>query len=131
MGQSIDGWESRLIKKLESTKGFEWGQNDCCLFAADCVYEMTGIDHAKEFRGYKTSIGAYKRLAKAGGLIAVLDSKLLQVGVKFAKRGDVVAFENDKDYSLGICVGDKIAAVTDAGLIYLPMNKAVKAWAKS
>jgi hypothetical protein len=130
MGQSIDGWEKRLIEKLESTKGFEWGVNDCCLFAADCVQAMTGIDHASEFRGYKTATGAYKRLKKAGGLVAVMDSKLRSVPVKFAKRGDVIAFENGEEYSLGICIGDKIAAVSDDGLIYLPMNKAVKAWAK-
>lgn len=130
MGQIIDGWESRLIKKLESTQGFEWGVNDCCLFAADCVKEMTGVDHAEEFRGYKTSIGAYKRLKKAGGLIAVMDSKLRSVPVKLAKRGDVIGFQNDQEISLGICVGDKIAAISESGLVYLPMNKAVKAWQK-
>lgn len=128
----LEGWESRLFKKLDTTQPFKWGENDCCLFAADCLIEIYGIDFAEEFRGYKTAAGAYKRLAKAGGLYAVLDSKFgPAINPKLAKRGAVVSFYVGKELALGVHIGDKIAAVSEKGLIFLPMEVVDKAWQKS
>ena len=48
-----------------------WGRDDCCLWVADIVAEMTGRDPAAAFRGYATSTGALRRLG-IGGLAAAL-----------------------------------------------------------
>jgi len=45
-----------------------------------------------------------------------------------AKRGDAVSFKNNGEIILGICVGDKIAAVSEAGLINISMREAINAW---
>ena len=44
--------------------------HDCCSFAADCVLAMTGVDKMAGYRGgYKSAVGASRKLAKAGGMV--------------------------------------------------------------
>ena len=64
-------WPERLHKIVTEShaKPFAWGQHDCCLFAANVVMELTGIDPAAELRGaYFSSIAAAKILKDRGGV---------------------------------------------------------------
>lgn len=125
----VDGWEKRLNEHLETIGAFAWGTNDCCMFAVGCVQAMTGVDHGKEFRGYKTAVGAAKRLEKHGGVEGIATYCLGESkSVKLAKRGDVVMIDSGEGYALGVCVGSKIAAVSKDGLTFVPMTQAIKVW---
>ena len=86
-----EGWESALNKHLETVGPFEWGTNDCCMFAVGCVEAITGVDYGKPYRGYKTKIGAARRLSDGGGVEGIATECLgkHKEPVK-AKRGDVV-----------------------------------------
>ncbi len=62
-------WEMRLHEFIESRKGsaFAWGSNDCCLFAADAVEAMTGVDLAANFRGkYDSEASCVKMVSELG-----------------------------------------------------------------
>ena len=124
-----DGWEKRLNEFLDSVGPFEWGSNDCCMFAVNAVEVMTGIDHGKPYRGYKTGLGAARRLEKHGGVEGIATIELgAPKPILYVKRGDVVSVKNDGNLLLGICLGDKIAAVSETGLVFLSTDTIQNAW---
>jgi hypothetical protein len=124
----FENWESRLAVFLENVGPFEWGQNDCCLFSANAVEAMTGVDYAKKYRGYKTKLGAAKKL-KGLGVEGVCNRELGEsIHPKLCKRGDVVLFQNGQEQSIGVCIGPKFAAIAENGLIILPMDRAIMGW---
>ncbi len=88
-----EGWESLLAEYLENPHPFQWGTNDCVLFAAEWVRLCTGIDHAAGVRGkYSTAKGAKIKMTRAGfpDAAAVADARLVSKPVGFAQRGDIV-----------------------------------------
>lgn len=125
----IEGWESKLNQVISETGAFEWGTNDCCMFVVRVAQALTGKDHGKPYRGYKTAKGAASRLLKHGGVEGIATKEFGEPKRPLlAKRGDIVSFKNNGEIVLGICVGDKIAAVSEAGLIVLSMREAINAW---
>lgn len=125
----LDGWESKMSQALEKTGAFEWGTNDCCMFVFRVAEAITGIDYAKPYRGYKTSKGAARRLLKYGGVEGVANNSFGESKKPLlAKRGDAVLVKSGDDLTLGICVGDKIAVVTETGLVLISMREAINAW---
>lgn len=126
----LDNWESKLAEYLDNIGPFQWGENDCCLFVSNAIELMRGDDVLKKYRGYKTQLGAQKILKKVDG-IEGLWTKILgePVQYKLLKRGDVVLYPNKGDELVGLCVGSRFVALTQDGVIYLPMNLASKGWA--
>src|SRR5579875_1052465 len=56
-----------------ASKPFAWGSNDCCLFAANAIEAMTGVDIADDFRGKYTdeaSAFALIKLVTGGSTVA-------------------------------------------------------------
>lgn len=122
-------WEHRLNEFLKSVGSFEWGTNDCCMFAVKAVEAMTGKDHGKPYGGYKTALGAARRLEKFGGVEGIATIELGEPKpVKQAKRGDVISIKNGENLILGICLGVKIASVSEDGLTFFSMSVANNAW---
>lgn len=125
----LQGWESKLNQAIEQTGGFQWGTNDCCMFVVRVVEAITGVDYGKPYRGYKTAKGAASRLLKHGGVEGIATKEFGDPKRPLlAKRGDVVSFKNNGEIALGICIGDKIAAVAESGLISISMKEAINAW---
>jgi hypothetical protein len=125
----IENWESKLFAYLETVGPFEWAKNDCCVFVSNAIVLMRGDDVLKDYRGYKTKLGAQKILKKVGG-IEGLWTKILgeSISHKLLKRGDVVFYSNKGDPLVGLCVGSRFVALTESGIVYLPMNLAEKGW---
>lgn len=118
--------------KERADRPFEWGVNDCCIFAADWVRLVTGRDHAADLRGvYRTASGA-KLVMRAHGGPSRIATEALGIPlptVATAQRGDVVLFESGNGPALGICAGEKFAAVRPVGGVgYFSMRHAVTAW---
>lgn len=109
-----------------------WGTNDCCMFAADTVLAQTGVDPLEWLRGaYSTEDGAAEVLKRGGGLARMVTAQLgaARPLVTTARRGDVVLFESGNGPALGVCVGDKFAAIRPVGgLGYFSMRHAITAW---
>lgn len=141
-----ENWPELLLDTVEDrrSKPFAWGENDCALFAADCVLVMTGEDFAAPFRGrYSTAAGSIKALKKFGGgsleatATAALGEPILP---RLAQRGDVVLFLSlpspaggggaggEGVPALAVCVGSHAAAAGPDGVTWVPMDLWLKAW---
>jgi len=122
-------WEDALSEYITTKRDepFEYGLNDCCLFAAGAVDAITGQDPMSEFRGQydslKGSVNALKEIG-AGSLEATLDGKFSEVGIGHAQRGDL-AFV---DGSVGVVMGGFAYFVSDDGLERIDRSLWVKCW---
>ena len=132
----VKNWEKKLANFIEkrSNTPFKWGKNDCCLFVADAVKSITGVDYAKDFRKrYKTKIGAYRILRKfaGGGLVESLEKIAKEnnfnlIAPKMAKRGDIgVVYPNE---ALVICLGSKWAWQGEKGIEFISYKNVLIAW---
>lgn len=85
-------WRARLADLVVARRflPMQWGQRDCCLFAADAVNAITGIDFAEGLRGYSSAKGAVRALRRAGfsSVIAYVDLRLPRA--ERPRDGDVV-----------------------------------------
>jgi hypothetical protein len=133
MIERASDWETRLHDYLASMANAKhvYGETDCALFASGAVLAMTDYDPAAEFRGkYKTELGAARVLRKIGNgdLESTFDAKFPEMGVAFARRGDIVW----DGQNAGICFGAfgffMGAEDIDDGLVRLPRAAFVKAW---
>src|SRR5690349_12499028 len=84
---------------------FVWGSWDCCQFAAQWVYLLTGTDFRASFPAYSNEDEARAILAESGGLIALASSLLTEIPVAHAKVGDLVLVNDVAGSALGICLG--------------------------
>lgn len=115
---------------------FEWGKNDCCLFAADWVERCTGIDPAAELRGkYSSALSAGRLLEEMGGVRGIIRAIGEPIGMKridgtHDQRGDLVVADTGNGESIGICIGSHAAFVGSSGLLFAPFDftKAVHCW---
>ena len=128
-------WPERLHDVIRAAKKaeFKWGKNDCALFACDCILAMTGIDHAKKFRGkYSTRKGAATALKKIESVddIAELADKYLgeRISLSHAQRGDIVLIAVEDDNALGVIAGNHAVFLAPQGILTRLLSKCVCAW---
>ncbi|WP_291015024.1 hypothetical protein [Hydrogenophaga sp.] len=125
-------WQTRFAVLCMERKvvPFEWGKNDCCLWAADAVLAITGKDFAEGLRGtYATTAEAARMLARVGGVRQLATDVLGDpVSPLHAAVGDVVLFEDAGRELLAVCNGGTALAVAESGLEPLPMSAALAAW---
>jgi len=135
-----ENWEHFLSEFLFKRKNssFRYGRNDCCLFVADAIEKMTGVDPAWEFRGkYKTKSGAKHLLLQfAGGNILETVKRLTisygmpEISINFAGRGDIALVNGEMGDALGVIdmTGEKVAIPGRKGLVFFPTIAIKKAW---
>jgi len=132
-----DDWPERLRHFLETREEcpFDWASNNCCLFAADWVRELTGIDPAKKYRDKlpKTEEEAKTLLAKKGGVLGLIKRTAkahgwAEVPRHYAQRGDLILFDSPRGKALGLCTGPTFAAAASQGLTHYDMQHALRAW---
>jgi hypothetical protein len=108
-GRKLPGWQSRLTDFLRENhrRPFEPGRWDCAIWAAGAVEAMTGEDHLRGFRGYRTIAEGKRRLQEKGFAdhIAYVAAHLPEVPPAFAQPGDVAVIEGQ---SLGIVQGANV-----------------------
>jgi len=102
-----EGWESFLHQYILDAQNinFQWGVNDCCLWAGTFYDNVTNSNTTGDWVGtYSDEIGAHEKLLEAG----FTDNKELAtsiagnpIRVKLAQRGDIVEYKE----ALGICTG--------------------------
>ena len=130
-------WQDRLHAYLDSVADtpFAWGTHDCCLYIADAVQAMTGVDPAAAYRGrYSTETGARIALTRygAGTLYATFNAAFGDsIAPAGAHRGDIVAID---EMTVGVCMGAFGWFVGDdptgkTGLMKIPRAEFVQAWA--
>ena len=136
MMRRVENWQKPFNEFFaeREKRPFEWGKNDCALFAADCVRAITGEDLAEKWRGrYRTSRGALRRMKKKGvTLEALADAEFFRVPVSMAQRGDVVMHHHDGPFggALGVVgPGGVQACFAGAdGIDLRPVKSCMIAW---
>ena len=93
-------------KYIEETKpnSFEYGKNDCALWAFKYIKLLNGVDLVSKYLGkYKTWSGGRSALRKYGdkSLIEYLDDNFMKITPPYAQRGDLVMLRG----ALGLCQG--------------------------
>ena len=126
-------WQSALHDYIDSKRKtpHKWGSNDCALFSANAVKEITGMDYAKDFRGkYRSRKGAFKVLKERGCKTVEDIANLILEPIKpeVCMKGDVVSIIQDGEPSLGVCVGHIAAFPGPDGITFVSMSKINKAW---
>lgn len=134
----ISNWPAALAKFLREREAvpFKWGENDCCLFAAEWIEVVTGQrpPMADRLRGtYSDLFQAARILEDLGGVERIIADYAAsqgwpEVAPAFAQRGDIVVHDGPRGPSLGVCHGRQFAAPFDGGLAHLPMTAARRAW---
>jgi hypothetical protein len=126
-----NAWRTALdaLVAARMTQPFEWGKQDCCLWAADCVLASTGIDHATDVRGsYSSAAGALRVLAELGGIEAVAGRAGEPIPPLAAGVGDIGLIALDDRALLAVCLGAVWLAPTARGLAAHPLPEATQAW---
>lgn len=126
------GWQGRLVAYLARTAGdpFVIGKNDCALWVAGAVKEMTGTDFARGFRGYTTYAGARKKL-KAKGYsdhVTLVADKLPEVPPAEAQVGDVAVIDTPEGPALALVQGELLYVATERGRALVPLTDAKRAF---
>ena len=135
-----DDWPQVFQAFVESKRNttFEWGTNDCCLFAADWVLALTGHDPADPWRGtYKDKEGGLKILNKHNGARMLASAAFPRVHLNMAQRGDLVAYKDPSlegppwaTTALGVLDGTFAWFLSPEGLTTVPrQNLMLTAWA--
>jgi hypothetical protein len=125
------GWrvalDSFIAERMQ--KPFAWGSNDCCIFAADAVLAMTGVNHATGLRGsYDGALQAARVVSELGGLSAIASRAGPECHPLCAGPGDVGLVTNEGRELLAVCDGAHWLAPTSEGLAAMPFESARAAW---
>lgn len=124
-------WQTRLeaFARARQSMPFQWGRNDCALFAADCIEAMTGERLLPNMRSYSSARDALMLIQQAGGLRSIachaLGGFILPI---YARVGDAVLVRVGKREALGICNGAVALGPGPGGLVAISMNEALAAW---
>lgn len=132
-----EGWEQRLHALIEARRDtpFAWGENDCLMFAADCIFTMTGVDPTTEWRGYSDEAEAKRRLTEYCGSANLIAAAYKYLGrptthVRNARRGDLVAYARRDWPMFGVVTlnGTHFATPSATGLAFYDLDNASLAW---
>lgn len=136
-------WSTRELHEYltnHANTPFAWGTFDCCLFAADAVQAMTGVDIASDFRGeYSDSASAFALIHSVTGSTTVADAAAYCAAKHgltewkhplMAQRGDLVVFESGDNLIAGIVhlSGRYVVSVSESGLVKAPITAVQRAW---
>jgi hypothetical protein len=139
MVRRLEDWPARLASALQEARGaaLEYGRWDCCVFCANMVQAITGVDPAAALRGrYATEQEAYAlmRAEFGGGIpetVAALAHRieLEEIPVALAGRGDVVLVGKQRHWAAGVVsLSGRAAAVFHGRLAHVPLRYAQRAW---
>ena len=128
----IANWEDVLWAEVGRWRKapFEWGVNDCCLFAARCVDAISGSDWVGDLRGcYHDERSALAYIKAEGGVEASVTRRLgASVPRLLARRGDVCLVETPSGHGLAVCVGGSVMIPGPAGLLSQALSTVLCAW---
>lgn len=139
----IPNWATQSLNTFllqRASVPFEWGKNDCCMFAADAVKAMTGVDIAIDFRGKYTdqasAMQAIKTIANGTTVADAAAYCAVKAGLTelehplMAQRGDLVIVQDTMGLIAGIVHlnGRHVVVVGEEGLKRQPITNVKRAW---
>lgn len=127
----VANWPIVLAEVIEEWRylPLSYGTVDCFQFCGTMYQRLTGVDHLSQFPPYDSREGAEEILAQHGGPQGLIESVLgTSKHPAYAQRGDIVLADFGDGLAPGICVGAHCCTPGPAGLVFVPMKRAVAAW---
>lgn len=103
---------------------FEWGGNDCVLFAIGWLEMATGRDYLGPYKPWSSAAEAIRKVDQAGGLAALFDARLDRINPRLAVDGDIALI----DRTAFLFSGPHVVSVGERGLVFLDRMEATCAW---
>lgn len=103
---------------------FEWGKNDCVLFAIGWLEIATGRDYLTQYKPWSSAKEAIRKVDEAGGLEALFDAELERINPNLAVDGDIALI----DRGALLFSGPHVVSVGESGLVFLDRMDAKAAW---
>lgn len=110
-------------------KPFRPGRNDCALFAAGWVKQLTGEDLARGWRSTYRSLKRGQQMLEEAGFtdhVALAAAHLPEIPPSFAQVGDLAVLETQ---AFGIVAGEMIYCLKPDGLGLVPRSAMRRAFA--
>lgn len=127
----LKDWPSRLARVMNAARRrpFAWGEQDCCVWAADSVQACTGVDPAAAWRGtYRDAMSAERLVMELGGMAAIGALAGRESAPSLATAGDIgLARQGDREM-LVVHSGQVWLAVAACGLEIVPFGSVTHAW---
>ena len=126
-------WQARLVAYLHAARlrPFAYGRHDCCLFAADAVAAMTGVDIAAPWRGrYTTLRGGIRVLRRSGHRdhVALAAAHFAEIPPLSAQPGDLAVLATQAGPALGVVQGEAVYVLGPQGLGLVSLLRAHRAF---
>lgn len=130
-----EGWETRLVDVIEQARHrpYQLGQHDCFRLACAVVEALTGVDKWPAFEGrYATRGEAVRHIARFGSSFEDAASAFFgaeATHARSARRGDLCAYTDPTgEKHLAVCVGERVAALGESGITWLPLRYCHACW---
>lgn len=131
----LPDWPERLAALVEARRDarFAWGMHDCCSFAADAGVAVTGRDWLAPHRGQYADEAGADAIIGTDGLEALVAGLLAEFGARdcppaLAQRGDVALVMSGNELTVGVVLGDVVAAPGLRRLAFVPCSAIQRAW---
>ena len=126
-------WQERLAQVAAQYRTFEYGENDCALFAFRCVDAMCGTDMVAQIRerfNYRDEESAEALIVAGGGLPRMIEEFLgAPIRAAFAAPGDLVLARNgDGKPIITVMIGHYLVAPHADGPLHLPYSAGLLCW---
>ena len=131
-------WVTKLMDFIQEVKDkpFEWGKWDCCIFADEALYRISGKRVIPDgIKGWATEEEAQKTIKAYGKTLgnslnkAAKKAGMKEIDLPYLSTGDLVLMKTEVGGEIaGICVGHWLFAPTDDGLTNKRLDMALRAW---
>jgi hypothetical protein len=129
LSRKLPDWRERLIAFLSQNRlrEFQIGTWDCVIWTAGAVEAMTGVDHLRGYRGYRSIADGHRRLRDKGYAdhVAFVAATFPEVEPAFAQPGDVAVIG---DAALGIVQGAQVYCFGQNGFGLAPFTAIERAF---
>lgn len=128
----LPDWQTRMAALVEARLAlpFEWGSRDCCLWAADVVHAVTGVDFGAAYRGtYATQQEAGAVFVRMRGIARICTSLLGEpIDKEMAQPGDIGLTEEKDSPALVAYVGGAWMGQGPDGLVPIHPESIATVW---
>jgi hypothetical protein len=112
---------------------FSWGVNDCCLFAADAVVAVMGVDLAGDLRGTYSDASSALHVLRDESVEQIIGDRLEAIGaedapVAYGRMGDIGIIAIDGRLTAAVCSGGHWYAPAKDGLAHVSLLSAARRW---
>ena len=126
-----DNWPSYLHAVISARQRmpFEWGAQDCVMFAAACIESVTEMNPIADLEPWDDERSAIRRISEVGGIEAWLDAHYGRIQWHEAMRGDVGVIDQESGTTvLVVNTGAEWVGPSEEGLTPSPLSAARAAW---